>query len=188
MKKQIAFAVLLASTGIAIAQTAPPEDIKTYINDQITDAVTQLNNSITNQKSEIQTQIEVLEKQMIELQSVIDEYDRRHNIDRSLTLFNYNTVDMTADSAYLVSDVVAFMKDYPNYNVLIEGHTDERGTREYNLALGERRAHAMRNLLIASGINANRIETVSYGKERPIIVGANEEAWKQNRRVQFILR
>ena len=63
----------------------------------------------------------------------------------------------------------------------IEGHCDERGTREYNLALGERRADAVKNVLVAAGIPASRIATISYGKERPIVPGSNEEAWAQNR-------
>lgn len=186
MKNVILVAALFIGTA-AFAQTTPPEDIKNYINSQITDAVTQLNNSITGHKSELQTQIEVLEKQMVELQSVIDEFDRRHTIDTSRTLFKYDTTEMTAESAYLVKDVAAFMRDYPSYVVTIEGHTDERGTREYNLYLGERRADAMKNMLVASGIDSNRIRTVSYGKERPVVIGSNEIAWQQNRRVQFIL-
>lgn len=186
MKKLTIVAAMLVGTA-AFAQTTPPDDIKNYVNDQITDAVTQINSSITDHKSELQTQIEVLEKQMIELQSVIDEYERSRNINYSRTLFNYDTTNMTADSAYLVNDVAAFMRDYPAYRVFIEGHTDERGTREYNLALGERRASAMKDLLVKSGIGADRIGTVSYGKERPIMIGATEAVWQQNRRVQFIL-
>ena len=64
----------------------------------------------------------------------------------------------------------------------VEGHCDDRGTREYNLALGERRATAVKNALVALGVPANRIKTISYGKERPAVVGDNEAAWAQNRR------
>jgi peptidoglycan-associated lipoprotein len=67
-------------------------------------------------------------------------------------------------------------------SVTVEGHCDERGTREYNLALGERRATAVRNALVALGISPNRIKTISYGKERPAVLGSNEAAWAQNRR------
>ena len=65
--------------------------------------------------------------------------------------------------------------------VTIEGHCDDRGTREYNLALGERRANAVKKALVALGVAANRVQTISYGKERPIVAGDNEEAWAQNR-------
>ena len=71
--------------------------------------------------------------------------------------------------------------------VTIEGHCDERGTREYNLALGERRASAARDYLIANGINAARLRTVSYGKERPAVVGSTETAWSKNRRAATVI-
>jgi peptidoglycan-associated lipoprotein len=77
---------------------------------------------------------------------------------------------------------VAFLNKYPNDQILIEGHCDERGTREYNLALGERRANAVKEFLVANGIQASRLKTVSYGKERPAVLGSNEAAWAQNRR------
>ena len=75
-----------------------------------------------------------------------------------------------------------WLKKYPNVTVTLEGHCDERGTREFNLALGERRATAVRNALVALGIPAARVKTVSYGKERPAVLGSNEAAWAQNRR------
>ena len=71
---------------------------------------------------------------------------------------------------------------YPGKRAVIEGHADERGTREYNLALGERRANAAKNYLVSLGVDASRLTTVSYGKERPVALGSNESAWAQNRR------
>jgi peptidoglycan-associated lipoprotein len=75
-----------------------------------------------------------------------------------------------------------WLQKYPNVTVTVEGHCDDRGTREYNLALGERRANAVRQALVALGVQANRIKTISYGKERPAVLGDNEAAWAQNRR------
>jgi peptidoglycan-associated lipoprotein len=75
-----------------------------------------------------------------------------------------------------------WLAKYPNVTISVEGHCDDRGTREYNLALGERRAQAVRNALVALGVQANRVKTISYGKERPAVVGDNEAAWAQNRR------
>jgi peptidoglycan-associated lipoprotein len=76
----------------------------------------------------------------------------------------------------------AWLKKYPAVTISIEGHCDERGTREYNLALGERRANAVKDYLIALGVSPNRIKTISYGKERPVALGSNQNAWAQNRR------
>ena len=75
-----------------------------------------------------------------------------------------------------------YLQRYPNVTVTIEGHADERGTREYNLALGDRRANSVRNYLETRGVAANRMTTISWGKERPAVEGSNESAWSQNRR------
>ena len=80
-----------------------------------------------------------------------------------------------------------WLKRYPNVTVTIEGHADERGTREYNLALGERRAQAARNVIVALGISPSRISTISYGKERPAVPGSTEEAYAQNRRAVTVV-
>ncbi len=80
-----------------------------------------------------------------------------------------------------------YFSQYPDVSFTIEGHTDERGTREYNLALGERRANSAKNYLVSIGIPANRIRTVSYGKERPVALGSNESAWAQNRRAATVV-
>jgi len=83
----------------------------------------------------------------------------------------------------------AWLAQYPNVNVTIEGHCDERGTREYNLALGERRANAAKNFLSAVGVSTARISVVSYGKERPEVLGSDEQSWAQNRRaVTMVIR
>jgi len=81
----------------------------------------------------------------------------------------------------------AWLKQYPDLNVVVEGHADERGTREYNLALGERRASATRNYLVSLGIPASRVTTTSYGKERPAVLGHDESAWSQNRRAVTVI-
>ena len=95
--------------------------------------------------------------------------------------FAFDRSDITPESQQILSRQADWLRRYPNVTVTIEGHCDERGTREYNLALGERRAQAAKNVLVASGIPASRISTISYGKERPTVVGSNEEAWAQNR-------
>jgi peptidoglycan-associated lipoprotein len=96
--------------------------------------------------------------------------------------FNTDRSDITPEGRQILQRQADWLKKYPNVTVTVEGHADERGTREYNLALGERRATAVKNVLVALGIPANRVSTISYGKERPAVVGSNEQAWAQNRR------
>jgi peptidoglycan-associated lipoprotein len=105
-----------------------------------------------------------------------------------------NTVYFAFDSSALdpraqqtLSRQAAFLKVNPSVKITIEGHCDERGTREYNLALGERRASASRDFLLAQGIDAARVRIVSYGKERPAVEGSNESAWAKNRRSATII-
>jgi len=92
----------------------------------------------------------------------------------------------TADAAALQMQA-QYLAQYPNISVTIEGHADERGTREYNLALGERRANSAKNYLVSLGIAANRIRTVSYGEERPVATASTPEAWAKNRRAVTVV-
>ncbi len=96
--------------------------------------------------------------------------------------FGYDSSDLDSDALELLQDQVAWLKQNSGVTVTIEGHCDERGTREYNLALGEKRAQAVKNYLIGLGISPDRVSTISYGKERPAVVGSNDGAWAQNRR------
>jgi peptidoglycan-associated lipoprotein len=96
--------------------------------------------------------------------------------------FDYDSYEIRPDAQNTLQQQAAWLQQYGQYSVLIEGHCDERGTREYNLALGERRANSVRNYLVALGIDGNRIQTISYGKQRPEVPGSDESAWAQNRR------
>jgi peptidoglycan-associated lipoprotein len=96
--------------------------------------------------------------------------------------FDYDSYEIRPDAQDTLQKQAAWLQQYGQYAVMIEGHCDERGTREYNLALGERRANAVRNYLVALGIDGNRLQTISYGKERPEQPGSDEVAWAQNRR------
>jgi len=97
-------------------------------------------------------------------------------------LFALDRHDLDEQARGLVSKWAEYLRQAPSTRFTIEGHADERGTREYNLALGDRRAMAVRDYLIAQGVPASRLRTVSYGKERPDMPGSNEQAWSQNRR------
>ena len=96
--------------------------------------------------------------------------------------FGYDSSELDSDAQELLQDQVAWLKQYSDVSVTIEGHCDERGTREYNLALGEKRAQSVKNYLISLGVSESRVSTISYGKERPAVIGSNDGAWSQNRR------
>jgi peptidoglycan-associated lipoprotein len=95
--------------------------------------------------------------------------------------FAFDSAEISSEGQQILQRQADWLRRYPNVAVTIEGHCDERGTREYNLALGERRASAAKNLLVAAGIPASRISTISYGKERPIVPGSTDDAYAQNR-------
>lgn len=96
--------------------------------------------------------------------------------------FAYDSSVLTSEGQATLQRQSAFASKYANLNFVIEGHCDERGTREYNIALGERRANAVKTYLTSVGVDSSRVSVVSYGKERPAVVGSNDEAWAQNRR------
>ena len=102
-------------------------------------------------------------------------------------LFDYDSSQLSAEAMATLDAQAALMNAKPSFRVKIEGHADERGTREYNLALGDRRASAVRDYLVAKGVDGSRVRIVSYGKERPAVVGSNEDAWAKNRRSVTVL-
>jgi peptidoglycan-associated lipoprotein len=101
--------------------------------------------------------------------------------------FATDSSDIDAEAQAILSKQAAWLQKYPRVNVTVEGHCDERGTREYNLALGDRRANAAKAFLVSAGISASRLTTISYGKERPIATGSDESAWAQNRRAVSVV-
>ena len=113
--------------------------------------------------------------------------DFRQNVgDR--VFFDTDQSTLRDDARATLSRQAEWLKRYGNYQITIEGHCDERGTREYNLALGERRATAVRQFLAGQGIPAGRVSTISYGKERPDVVGSDEGSWSRNRRGVTVLQ
>ena len=104
-----------------------------------------------------------------------------------LVHFEQDSSELSGEARSILGRQASWLNQYPQYRVTIEGHADERGTREYNLALGARRAMAVRTFLASQGVNAARIKTISYGKERPIAVCDEPSCWTQNRRAQTVL-
>ncbi len=101
--------------------------------------------------------------------------------------FDFNKADIRADAREALGKTGDFLRNYPQVKVTIEGHCDERGSTEYNLALGDRRANAVKQYLVSLGISADRLSTVSYGKEKPFCTQSSEECWQTNRRGHFIM-
>ncbi|MGY6551402.1 MAG: peptidoglycan-associated lipoprotein Pal [Erythrobacter sp.] len=106
---------------------------------------------------------------------------------QTVVYFDLDRYNISSQSAATLQAQAQYFAQNRQVNFTIEGHADERGTREYNLALGERRANAAKNYLVSLGIDAGRISVVSYGKERPVALGSNEEAWAQNRRAATVI-
>ena len=101
--------------------------------------------------------------------------------------FGLDQYDIDPESRAILDSQAAWLQRYPNVRITIEGHCDERGTREYNLALGDRRANAAKNYLAARGISPDRMNVISYGKERPIALGSDEASYAQNRRAVTVV-
>ena len=101
--------------------------------------------------------------------------------------FDFDKYDILPEDAQILKENAALLSKYPQVKVQVEGHCDERGTNEYNLALGERRANAAKKYLVSLGISADRISSISYGEEKPLDTGHNEEAWGKNRRGHFVI-
>jgi len=113
--------------------------------------------------------------------------DFRRSVLTDTVNFDLDQYDIDPEARRILDSQAAWLNQYPNVSITIEGHCDERGTREYNLALGDRRANAAKNYLAARGISPNRITTISYGKERPIALGSDDTSWRQNRRAVTIV-
>lgn len=104
---------------------------------------------------------------------------------RGIVHFAFDSSAIDADAANVLNEQVAFLKNYPDAVVLVAGHTDERGSREYNHALGERRAQAVKNYLASQGVADARVETISYGEDRPVATGTDEASHAENRRAEL---
>jgi peptidoglycan-associated lipoprotein len=172
MNRRIVFAALLAGTAVLGACSKkppaqlPPEPVpSTGADSGAGDNVGQYGAATPGTQAHF--------VQAVNGQNVIYFDTDRYNID-------------SADAAALQTQA-QYLAQYPGVNVTVEGHADERGTRDYNLALGERRANATKNYLVSLGVAAGRIRVVSYGKERPVATGSNEAAWAQNRRAVTVV-
>ncbi len=107
-------------------------------------------------------------------------------LSKRVIYFDFDSSDVSAEARDIIAAHAQNLSEHPGLSVVLEGHTDERGTREYNLALGERRAKAVKELLVLQGANTKQIQVISFGEERPAAVGHDESAWALNRRVELL--
>lgn len=114
--------------------------------------------------------------------SVAPHAEFQQAVGQDRVFFDFDKYAIRPDARPVLKRWADWIRHHPQYSVTIEGHADERGTREYNLALGERRANSVKEFLVIQGVHSNQLVTISYGKERPAVFGSNEAAWAQNRR------
>jgi peptidoglycan-associated lipoprotein len=115
------------------------------------------------------------------------EHFRQVMAGRDTIFFDTDMFNIDAEDQAALREQANYLNQYPNVRATVEGHADERGTREYNLALGERRANAAKNYLISLGVAADRLSVVSFGKERPVALGSDEQSWARNRRAVTVV-
>ncbi|MGC9456034.1 MAG: peptidoglycan-associated lipoprotein Pal [Halothiobacillaceae bacterium] len=113
-------------------------------------------------------------------------YADKPGLSDSVIYFEFDSFAVRSEFRDLLREHARFLRDNPQRRVTVEGHTDERGSREYNIALGERRGNAVRDMLLINGVAPEQIRVVSYGEERPAVDGADESAWAQNRRAELV--
>jgi peptidoglycan-associated lipoprotein len=121
--------------------------------------------------------------------TVTPEEEQQRRLRQQLVVyFDYDQADIKPEFNAMLEAHARFLASNPNAQVRLEGHTDERGSREYNIGLGERRAQSVRRVLLLQGAAATQVSTVSYGDERPAATGSDEESWRLNRRVELVYR
>lgn len=127
------------------------------------------------------------EKPIVQPKPMVDQAKVRakETLTEEKIFFDYDKFDLKPRAKDVLRTKAGIMKQYPGWRMLIEGHCDERGTEEYNLALGERRARAAYEFMVLLGVSPSRLKMVSFGEERPAVMGSNEAAWSQNRRAEF---
>lgn len=171
----VALLVLAGCAGKKPAPTPPPEPVV----EEPAPVVKEPAPVVVPQISEEEIARRALEEKRRQLQATMD------RIMASDVYFEFDRYQLTAESRNVLNTVAAMLREEPKFSILIEGHTDERGTESYNLTLGAKRANAVREYLVNYGIAASRISTISYGEERPKAMGNDEDSWALNRRAAF---
>ena len=142
-------------------------------------------------RREMEKQAAIQEESLKE-ESLSEERERirteREMFENEDVLFEFDSAKLSNEAQDILRKKAEWLKENPRARIIIEGHCDERGTNEYNLALGDRRAYSSKRFLVDLGIDDSKLTTVSYGEERPIDTGSDEDAWAQNRRAHFVIK
>jgi peptidoglycan-associated lipoprotein len=177
MKKQVQYGIMALLIGL-LAACASTSDSTTQPSDGSKPGGAAETSPAAPQKSAKELEMEA--------QMAQDEMKRQQLLSEDRIYFAYDSSSVDEQSRAVIEAHSTYLTQHPEVSVSIEGHADERGTREYNLALGERRAQAVEKLMKAFGVQDKQIKTVSFGEEKPSDPGHNESAWRKNRRVELV--
>jgi peptidoglycan-associated lipoprotein len=184
MKKSFKFVLLvLLVSGLILAGCPSRKVVQPEIEQQPT-----VTPKETTQRAEVKPEEKITEQRFakIETKEETPEYIEERGLFEDIH-FDFDKYDIRPDAKPILQNVASWILKNTSAKILVEGHCDERGTNEYNLALGDRRAKAARDYLIALGIASNRIEMLSYGEEKPLCKESTEECWAKNRRGHFVI-
>lgn len=135
-----------------------------------------------------ETIVEEVEEEVVEIPGPVPGSQEDLTVEVGDRVFYaFDSSDLSAEAQETVERLAIWLDANPGVSITVQGNCDNRGTREYNLALGERRANSVKDMLVALGVDPNRVDTISFGKERPAVLGDNDFAWAQNRRSQFVV-
>ncbi len=179
MKKLLIVFLLIVAVGCSKQYTRTTDDAVTP-----QDPATEETMTTGSESEEVVEPIRVVEAEQV-VEEVLSAEDRAKEAFKDV-LFDYDKYDIRPEARPALDSVATFLNDERTMNVVIEGHSDERGTNEYNLALGEKRAKAAKTYLIARGISPARIIVITYGEEKPACMDQSESCWKNNRRAHFV--
>jgi len=201
MKKAVLLLCVLffvASCAMQKVPTQPPQTEKSKIEQTMSQQEekkekkqpeTQVSSIVSHQEQKEEpkkVKVEEVSPTMIaKAQTTMTDETKEQSVLSKMIHFDFDRYDIKKEAQEVLKEIAEYLKANPEVRIIIEGHCDERGSREYNLGLGMRRAQSAKKYLVDLGIDENRIETISYGKDKPLIDEHNEEAWAKNRRCEF---
>lgn len=188
MKKIFVIAALISVfliAGCAEKKVVQPVQQETQEQQQ---PQTTVSKETKDKKGKIKPEERITEKQLakIETKDELAKYKEESGLFKDI-FFEFDKYDVQDNAKAVLQSIASWLLKNPSAKILVEGHCDERGTNEYNLALGDRRAKGVRDYLAALGVSSNKIETISYGEEKPVCAEKTEECWAKNRRAHFVV-